>query len=511
MIHPEPSRAQFSVQREAAELPRIADDVLNRAWTSDPSVSDPQSIQAVLAHFFGRIDSTRILRFIPEVPFQAWVTNPNQQKSPDDLMLLYSTLAVGVALSGGPKSIAFEHAQVAHYAQRMSTTDSLQLVQCRLLLSLYYLSMFRMPDANEMMSAAITVMMALKLNVELEESPEANLKTYPFGMSKAGYRESRRRTFWSLFMLERLNGYFPDRPAMINAEDIYTRLPTDSHSFERETESSSPIFNPYVSNFAGMNEREPAVSACLVEITHIWATAVSRTYRMARRTTFFDTDSELHRVNKQIQDWYQMLPHQLTFSPANLEYTAVSGEMGPFLTMHLLYNHAMIKLHRHSVGGSRPSLQTASHYIQRCYEHSSNILDIVKSVLQYYRNGADVSSAFPPTTAVVVTEAVDVLTASGRFSHLSDVIDDVRMVLGVIDPMGVVWEETPRARDAIEGRLRMLRLIRDRGTQSVPLEGYRVVYGTEEHGDDKGLRWQINNPIEVLYPKELDNIYLTLR
>jgi hypothetical protein len=426
-------------------------------------------------------------------------------------MLLYSVLAVGVALSGGPNSIAFEYAQVAHYAQRMTTSASLQLVQSRILLCLYYLSISRISDANDMISEAIAVMMSLKLNLEPPESQEADSREHPFGMSKTSYVESRRRTFWALFMLERLNGYFPERPAMINAEDIYTRLPADLHSFERDIESSAPIFNPYVSKHSGSNDRELGVSAYLVDIVHIWSTTISRMYRMARHTTLPEMDLELRRLQTRILDWYQMLPRRLQFSSSNLESVALSGELGPFLTMHLLYNHAMIKLNRHSAVGGRTSTQASSLRVQRCFEHSTNVLDVVKALLRLHRNGQDVLGAVPPVMAMVATEAVDVLTASGRVTHMSDVIEDVRMALSIVEAMGAMWEDSRGARDAIDGRLIMLLRIRDWGTQPTSsIEGYRIIYGVEDHGDDKTFRWQINSPIEKLYPTDLDGIYSPL-
>ncbi|KPM38376.1 hypothetical protein AK830_g8185 [Neonectria ditissima] len=501
----EPTRARYPVQHEAAELPRISDDVLNRAWGTDPTLSDPQSIRAVISHFFVQLDSMKMMRFVPEALFKAWVTNPNHRKSPEDLMLLYSILAVGVALSGGPKTIAFEYAQVAQYAQRVTVAGCLQLVQSRILLALYYMSISRMPDAHEMILAAAATSTYLKLNVELEESHEVALASYPLGMSKVGYRETRRRTFWSVFILERLNGHFPERPAMINAEDIYTRLPADPRSFEREVEGSSPMFNPYHSNFGSGNDL--GVSAYLVEMVHMWSDGVSRIYRMSRRTSLLDTDFESQRMLKRIQDWHRALPSRLRFSSSNLESAAHAEELGPFLTMHLLYNHAMIKLSRHGVVAGRAS-QTTSLHVQRCFEHSTNVLDAIKALLRLQRGGQEIIGGFPPVIAMAATEAVDVLTASGRLTHLGDVIDSVRMVLSVVDAMCAIWEDFRNAREVIEGRLGMLLRIRDRGNQPTsPVESYRIVLGAEEHGDEKGLRWQFNNPIESLYPKDMDTIY----
>ncbi|PTD09736.1 hypothetical protein FCULG_00007950 [Fusarium culmorum] len=508
----EPPRPQMPIQPPAIELPRISEEVLNQAWRTDPCLSDPQSIRSVISHFFVHLDSTMIVRFIPENVFKTWVMNPGLRKSPEDLMLLYSILAVGVALSGGPKAIAFEYASVAHYAQKSTISSCIQLVQTRILLALYYISISRSAEASEMVSAAVATAACLKLHVEIEESGEAGLAIFPFGMNKAGYCEARRRTFWSLYMLERLDGRFPDRFAMINAEDIYTRLPADSHSFERELDGYAPIFNPYVSSFTTVHDRELGISAYLIEMVHLWSSDVCRIYRMARRSNFAETDlNSSQRILKRIQDWRNALPSRLAFTASNLESAALAGELGPFLTMHLLYNHAIIKLNRHTTATGRYPPQTASLHIQTCYEHATQVLDMAKALVRLHRGGQTVLSAPAPVLAMVLTEAVDVFTASGRLSHVNDIIENVHMVQGVVQAMFAIWDNVRNAQEAIDGRIGMLHRIRDRGSQPVsPVEGYRVFYSSEGREDEKVLRWQINNPMEKLYPRDMDTIYSTL-
>ncbi|CAM1508430.1 Fc.00g052780.m01.CDS01 [Cosmosporella sp. VM-42] len=512
--HMEPTRPQFAIPLRAAELPRIPDDVLNRAWRTDPYLSDPQSVRTVISHFFVHLDSTVILRFVPEETFKTWVASPSHRKSPEDLMLFYSILAVGVALSGGPKSIAYEYAQVAQYAQRMTGATCLQLAQSRILLALYHLSISRMGEANEMIAAAVATASCVQLNVELHASREAGLLVLPFGMTKACYGEMRRRTFWSLFMLERLNGLFPDRVAMINAEDIYIRLPADSDDFENRIEAPTPPFNPYGSHGVLAGSSGFGISTYLIEMVHIWSDDLARIYRISRHhggLSEAESESTAQRVSRRLQDWQRSLPTRFAFTPLNLESAALKGNLGSFLTMHLLYCHAMIKLNRHTVTTGRSSPRSKSIHIQVSLEQASVILDIAKALVRLHRLGQTVISAPPPMMAIVVTEAVDVITASGRMSHLSDVIEGIRMAQGVVDAMGNVWEDSRHARESIDARLGMLLRIRDRGSQPTsPVEGYRIVLSAEAHEDEETLRWQIANPIEKLYPKDMDNIYSTL-
>ncbi|KAF5132946.1 hypothetical protein E5D57_003568 [Metarhizium anisopliae] len=262
------SKSSLSIQQAPSELPRIPDDALHRAWRTDPFVSNPQSISTVLSQFFGHIDNAIVIRFLPEDIFKSWVVSSAHRKSPDDMMLLYSILAIGVILSRGPKDTAFEYAQVAHYAQKSLTTASPHLAQSRILLALYNVAVSRFSKDNELICSATATGAYLQLNEDIDGSKDADLAVYPFGMTRKCYAETRRRTLWSLFMVERLSPIFPKRPTMIHAEDIHIRLPSDSESFERQLDARMLMFNPYESSFNNFNEKSSDISSHLVEIVH---------------------------------------------------------------------------------------------------------------------------------------------------------------------------------------------------------------------------------------------------
>jgi hypothetical protein len=217
------------------------------------------------------------------------------------------------------------------------------------------------------------------------------------------------------------------------------------------------------------------------------------------------------RILKRIQDWRYALPSRLAFTASNLESAALAGELGPFLTMHLLYNHAMIKLSRHTPAAGRPSSQSAGHQIHTCYEHAIQVLEMAKALVRLHRGGQTVLSAPAPVLAMVLAEAVDVYTSSGRLSHVGDVIESVHILQGVVQAMLAIWDNVRSVQKAIGGRLGMLRRIGDRSRQSVSsVEEYRIFYSSEISDDEKILRWQINNPMEKLYPRDMDIIYAPL-
>lgn len=508
----EHSKAQPIERPAIPEMPRIPDDVLNRAWRTDPYVSDPQSINAALTKFFMHIDSTMILRFLPEDIFKAWVGNSVHRKSPEDLMLLYSTLAIGVALSDSSKHIAFEYAQVANYAQKMTHANCIQLVQCRILLAVYYISTARLREANELISSAAATAACLQLNLELDNSREASISTYPLGLNRSGYSETRRRTFWSLFLLERLGGFFPARPAMMSAEDIYTRLPADIQSFEKQIEHEMPKFNPYESSFSKLTDTSRETSGYLVEMVHIWSDCQAAIYRMSRRPTSMQRESFLlNALFNRLEDWHSALPSRLMFGGSSLEAAAFAGTAGSFLSMHLLYHHALIKLNRHRHEPGQLTRETQRVHTQKCWEHAVSIMDMVNSLERILRVRPTLLNTPPLVIAIAVTEAMDVLTAGGPMSNLEDVMESVRVAKSTIDKMAYIWESSSSARLVIDQRLQQLTRIRDRGSRPPsPVEGYRVLLSSDETKDKAYTRWQISEPIESSLPADMDILYYAL-
>ncbi|ODA78394.1 hypothetical protein RJ55_05775 [Drechmeria coniospora] len=491
-------------------LPRIPDDVLARAWKTDPYGSDPESIGAVLTQFFGQIDNTIVMRFFPEKIFRAWAADSVREKSPEDLMVLYSVLAIGVALSGGPRHIAYEYAQVAYYAQKMIGTTSLQLVQSRILLAVYHISTYRLREASELISSAAAAAALLHLNHETERSSDERPSTYLFGTNNAGYCEARRRTMWSLFMLERLNTVLPDRPIMINADDIYVRLPADSESFEKQVEAAMPIFDPDESTASKLTENSSEITGYLVEMVHVWSTCQTAISRLARRSSASEGDAaKAQKIFRRAHDWHKSLPSRLTFGSSNLESAAFSGKVGAFMTMHLLYHHTMILMNRHHLQATLLPTEVRARHLQQCRDHAMSVLDMANCLDRILRVRPTILSTPPPAMSVAIVTAVDVLTASGTMSSINELTQSIRVAKNAVDGMTKVWEHSIAAKEALEGRLQLLiHIYHSQGSRPAsPAEGYRVVISAEGTNDPRHLRWKIPDPIEKSYPLTMDIVY----
>ncbi|EFZ02028.2 N-terminal binuclear Zn cluster-containing/DNA binding domain-containing protein [Metarhizium robertsii ARSEF 23] len=471
------SKSSLSIQQSSSELPRIPDDVLHRAWRTDPYVSNPQSISTVLSQFFGHIDNAIVIRFLPEDIFKSWVASSAHRKSPDDMMLLYSILAIGVVLSGGPRDTAFEYAQVAHYAHK------------------------RLFATQRSATGAY-----LQLNEEIDRSKDADLAVYPFGMTRKCYAETRRRTLWSLFMLERLSPLFPKRPTMIHAEDIHIRLPSDSESFERQLDARMLMFNPYESSFNNFNEKSSDITSHLVEIVHVWSSCQSIIHRLASRPNGSNAEGlQVRTLTKRIHDWHSALPSRLSFGASNLELAAFSGKVGSFLTMHLLCHHALIQLNRYHLSVGKLSAEYRSSQLQECLDSARNIIDVMGCLDRFLRIRPTILSTPSPAMAITVTTAMDVLTLSGPPSVMNDVIDCMRIAKAAVNSSANIWEHAQTAQMALDQRLQKLYIIRGRGSRESSANDFCVTnFASDGTKPDHG---QILRRLDQTYPIGMDVVY----
>lgn len=490
------------------ELPRIHEDVLCRAWQTDPYVSDPQSVTSTISHFFAHLDSTA-LRFLPEKAFKAWLVQSSaahSRKSPEDMMLVYSILALGVALSGGPKNIAFEYAQVARYATEHAAGLSLQLVQARIVLSLYYLSIGRPSDANDMSSAAISAATCLQLNLEMEQSSDANLAVFPYGLSRHGYAECRRRTFWSCFILERTNGMFPTRVSIINSEDVFLRLPGDTNSFEDQVEVETPTFEP---NFSSGEHEMRVVGAMgyLVRVLDLWGNMMTMLYRTAHRASISDSDVlEYHRrLIQRLEDWRLSLPETLRFS-TNFEGLERETK-GSFVLMHLVHLMTMIKLHRYAP----PKSAVSASRLETVRSEAKAMLGMIST---FEEGLTELQPTLPPPfIASAIIESVDILSAAGPVSGLPSLIRKLGSAKAVLDMLNGVWEDSGVHKMVVDRRLSELSAIHERPQADSPIAGARLfLYGQDSNGDSSApvAWWQITDALETRFPKDMDIVYQPL-
>ena len=485
------SKSHPSQRQQGTDSFKIPDDVLSRAWRSNPYASEPHSIGSVVTHFFAQLEETAVLRFVPEEAFKAWMGSSSKKHTSDDLMLLYSVLAVGMTLSGRPQTIASEYAQVALFAQRSSPRPCLQLVQTRMLLALYYKLTSDAWGMTEILSAAVGTASFLHLNAELEASREPTMSEYPLGLTRHGYCEARRRTFWSLFVLDKLDGGVSRRWSLLNAKDIVIRLPSDNWGFEMQAESKMPFFRPSESSSTELINQSLSPAAHLIEVVHLWSKcqAISR---RSRETTV--SGQKFQHLEQRLQKWQSDLRGPLRFSLANLEAASGNRYLGILSTMHFVVNHARLTLSRCQVSPG-DVVPHASH------DHAMQILTMVEMLDTAWKGRAEAPAMPPSIWASSLVEAVDILGAEVQHSNLERTIDIIRKAKRVFDHLGDSWIDWRNSRDLVEERIqRLTRIGQGPSLSRSPMERTR--------------QWAVNDAVPTDYPppaKKPDGLYNNFR
>lgn len=202
---PEPERSLSSGQ--AAPVPWEADsgyaNLHSFSWGANPYQVDPDATMHYMETYFIHINAATY-RIFPRKHFLHWVKN-EPAKSPNDLMLIYTMLAMGSIFSSKN-----EHnhegslfSKIARYAvEKNHGNYSLQLVQSRLLLAFYHFSTGDTHKAWDYGGMGFRVASGLKLNLEEGATDIIEDEIMEYGLNRHALAECRRRTFWSAYMMD---------------------------------------------------------------------------------------------------------------------------------------------------------------------------------------------------------------------------------------------------------------------------------------------------------------------
>ena len=380
-------------------------------------------------------------------------------------MLIYSILALGTAFSlkSEHRPLGVQYAAISRYA--CDNRDfSIQLVQSRLLLSLYYFAHNNANDAWDFCGGALRVANGLKLNLEIEKSEDHFLKVFPYGLNRAGYAECRRRTFWSCYLLDRFNGYRAGHLSVINPEDVFLRLPCDTKSFESQADIQNPYFDIASPTIHNPNWTIGSM-AYLVNISSIWGDVMAQIYRSTQRPTPATSNSAFAAfygsVNQRLAAWTESLPNCYTFSAENLLRAARSGKLGTFIMMHTVYHTTAMKLNRyiqHSIL-SRPQLQ---HHISLAQHHAESLLVIMDTLASRRSpvpssptSQAELPPKFSsPFVGYSIVSAIDILTAKIPISSISTRLASFSGAQTILAELALFWQSAKNQQALVIQRIR---------------------------------------------------------
>lgn len=431
--------------------------------SSNPIDTEKDLVIELMRLYFIHIGTSGAYATIPETAFMAWLTNQRLHKSPDDIMIICAMLAMGTVFSHSPKhkerGKAFAATARAACDQRRY---SLQLVQSRLILSLYYHANGSQTDCWEFAGAALRAATGMRLNLEIDKNEEIDPDELPYQLTQAGYAECRRRTFWACYIFDRFSGFCNGVPSVLSAEDVFLRLPCDEKSFEEQAEANSPYFDHSVQIY-GRLETIGSL-AYMIIIASIWGEITANIYRSSQRPEDTQEDcakyiAHYNNTVAHLEHWRSSLPEKLVYSSENLTNAANEGDLPTFITIHSLYHSAYMKLNRHVRPGSIPSEQL-QHNIRSASSHAEALLLLAddldaRASVQHPNETSSNETPVPyssPFIGYAIVSAIDILTAKGYVSSLPLFPSKTRGAMAVITELGMFWEDSKAQKELLLGR-----------------------------------------------------------
>lgn len=454
---PSPTRSQHSPILHQESLNWCAMQASNNPFDTDRKTS-----LGLLEIFFAHISGSTYC-FLPEHHFRRWVCDESQRKSRDDLVLIYAVLAMATTYTtpdrDDMKTKGSEYAAIARYAGT-GREFSLQLVQTRLLLSLYYYAINIFHEAWDYSGGALRTALGMNLNLELSD---AELQSAPtvYNLNKNGYAECRRRTFWSCYLMDHFTGFCNNALSTISPEDIFLRVPAKTKHFESQSDLLGPFFDsaripiPDVLENAG-------VMAYLVNICSLWGDVRANIYRSSQASASITAEpfsTFYANINMRLDAWRTSLPENLKFTPENLDSKLNLGISGPFTTMHSIYHVTRVKLNRYLKQESVSTYQLEQS-IRLAYQHSNAIFqlaDIAASRTSRMTNSPAAQRPFSSLyTGFAVLVAVDVMTAKGYLSEIPALRRRLEGAKRIIDELANFWFCARKQQFMLAQRVEML-------------------------------------------------------
>lgn len=486
-------------------LPVINDPY--RQWQVNPVNTHPAMVTELVSIFFKQVPET-VSSMFPQGAFRSWMLS-GSEKSLDDLMLVYSVLAISALSSKRPdhKALHAQYIIIARYACD-NRPFSIQLVQSRLLLSLYYFAVNNSNDAWDFCGSALRAASGLKLNVEMENSEDARLQTFPYALGRHGFAECRRRTFWSCWLMDRFTGFCSGQISMLNAEDIFLRLPCDDNSFERQIDAQNPLYDistPAVS----ISKWTIGPMAYLINIATIWEDVMANINRSSQRrapATSASFGAFYEATSRRLLAWNASLPSALIFSSENARKMT---ENNIFITMHTLYHTTAMKLNRY-VQISNLNAAQHHHHVAAAEHHAQALLSIADTLVASrssvpsspvsYNHHAPAHLSSPFVGYGIVC-AIDILSARFTLSEVPGRLASFSGAQSVLAELAMLWQSAKNQQAAVLERVRDMAELNTQGTATSFRFG---ILRKMERGE---ARFEMREGLERMFGRDFDCIY----
>jgi hypothetical protein len=431
-------------------------------WTDDPYQLDPEVTIYYTNKYFSQIDSATSC-ILPRKAFLRWVRDC-RSKSPRDIMLMYAILAMGTVFEPRPESKRLQTTfiEVANMALlKNGDTFSLQLVQAKLIMTLFAFSQGQYNQAWDYCGSALRVAFALKFHTEEGVAAFEDSAALDFGLNPATLKECRRRTFWSAYIMDCFNGCCSTAVASVVRSECSIRLPCSQPAYER-SEIPATAFSLIPSrgepddDFKNRRDiQEVGVLGYLVEIATLFSEVVSRMAKNKPDVSKMDLagSEAFHRdILRRLQAWDQLMKTTLHSGHAGTE---------PVDGLNILDHYTAMILHRY-FQTSKASDAAIREHVQGAYEHARLLLEMVQRLSNDHGRGRASFrfATMSPFSGFAITAALDIITAAGTMAdlmgHKSRIMSLVSSGVEALEGLVDFWHSARQQRDMIKRRLSIL-------------------------------------------------------
>ncbi|KAI1612125.1 fungal-specific transcription factor domain-containing protein [Exophiala viscosa] len=309
--------------------PAAPEEQLRQKEASLPGQDHVRQVVDIFFDYYGSTFFTFLVR-------HRFMEDLSQDKVP--LRMLFSILALAsrfhepfYSLYKGTLEASEHFAELAR-AELATSFDDINILdlQCYLILALVEMGCGHEHRAWILLGVAIRMVHILRLMNEEK-----------FERKDWADAESKRRSLWCCFILDKLISNGSDRPPAFDSASITTLLPAPDADFVlgRETRTTT---------LAHPNQQESLLSYT-IRIVDVLGSVVSWSGAGGRDMDDrcpWDPTSPFFRFDKALDDWEDLLPRYMQLHPETLAAHVACGQGNLFALMHLLNYHARCYLHR---------------------------------------------------------------------------------------------------------------------------------------------------------------------
>lgn len=469
------------------------------SWNTDPFEVDANATMRLLDMFYAQ-HMTMNNRIYPRSTFERWIRDC-RSKSQDELMLLYSLLALGSAFGkdeGTFGTVCAERAGKAVAAK--FGRFSLPLIQSRLFLGVYHHAQGRNDLFWEYGGAMLRALSAENLNTE--EGCVQQSSSSMFGLNEEQFKECKRRTFWAAFVLDRMAAFCTYTFNHMPARAIHLRYPCPDDDYDDGMRSRAPFFRWPMATTTDLDTNDCMPSEAfqfsiyqlLSDVVELVASNVHQSHSRYARIY----EREIPEIYRQLADWRNNLPVGIQNSFSDPHRSMELGQLGVAANMFALFHLS----HLHLARFARHSLLSKDqirHGVTAARTHASHILQIAGilcSFAQTLGEGQNLHQMISPILGYAMFIAIDTVTAGGHATELEAILISAMDGLNVLQVIGYAWNSCKLQSKLVEKRIEDIQVLTQQSRDRT---------STTTHDGDRG--WRMGLPLEVYFEPDYDVMF----